>query len=250
MLREHETSDKFCLGCENQKHNLSEVWQLPHQKEWHNSQGKQRYRCQMKTCGRQFLFCLDYTYHACNPLYRQLIVPMTLNGSGVHDIARVLHISPTTVLGVLREAAARIPEPRLPKRILALEMDEQWSFVQNKGQQCWLWYGLNRHTGYIPVFVLGRRTDASCRKLCRKLASCDVRHFATDDWQSYGKTLDSKRHHIGKGGTQNIERKNLNFRTHLKRLQRRTICFSKSLDMHQAVIKLYIHALNSNQHHF
>ena len=66
---------------------------------------------------------LDYTYHACNPLKRCLIVPMTLNGSGVHDIARVLHISPTTVLVVLREAAAQTPEPRLPERILHLEMD-------------------------------------------------------------------------------------------------------------------------------
>ncbi len=100
------------------------------------TQGKQRYRCQEKACGRQFLFCLDYTYRACNPLYRELIVPMTLNGSGVHDIARVLHISPTTVLAVLRVAAAQTPEPRVPKRILALEMDEQWSFVQNKKQQC------------------------------------------------------------------------------------------------------------------
>jgi insertion element IS1 protein InsB len=175
---------------------------------------------------------------------------MTLNGSGVRDIARVLHISPTTVLAVLREQAAQTPEPRVPSRILHLEMDEQWSFVQNKKQQCWLWYGLNRHTGHIAAFVLGRRTDDSCQKLCGKLARCDVRHFATDDWQSYSKTLDPKRHHIGKEGTQNIERKNLNFRTHLKRMQRRTICFSKSWEMHEAVIKLYIHALNSIQHHF
>jgi len=75
---------------------------------------------------------------------------MTLNGSGIHDIARVLKISPTTVLAVLRAAAAQTPEPQVPGRIWELEVDEQWSFVQNKGQQCWLWYGLNRHTGYIP----------------------------------------------------------------------------------------------------
>jgi IS1 family transposase/transposase-like protein len=211
-------------------------------------QGKQRYRC--KKCGKQFLFCLNYTYHAWNPLYRKLIVPMTLNGSGVRDIARVLHISPTTVLAVLRQAAAQTPEPRVPPRILALEMDEQWSFVQSKKQQYWLWYGLNRHTGHIPAFVLGRRTNASCHKLCRKLAPCQVRHFYTDDWQSYAKSLDAKRHSIGKDGTQNIERKNLNFRTHLKRMQRRTICFSKEPEMHEAVLKLYIHALNSKQHHF
>ncbi|HEX8493561.1 MAG TPA: IS1 family transposase, partial [Pyrinomonadaceae bacterium] len=41
---------------------------------------------------------------------------------------------------------------------------------------------------------------------------------------------------------------NLNFRTHLKRLQRRTICFSKSTEMHEALIKLYIDQHN-RQHH-
>jgi IS1 family transposase len=175
---------------------------------------------------------------------------MRLNGSGIRDTARVLRLSPTTVLTVLREAAAKTPEPRVPARILDLEMDEQWSFVQNKRQQYWLWYGLNRHTGYIPAFVLGRRTDANCRRLCRKLAPCQVRHYHTDDWQSYPKFLGNKCHHIGKEGTQRIERKNLNFRTHLKRMQRKTICFSKEPGMHRAVIKLYVHALNSNQHHF
>ena len=175
---------------------------------------------------------------------------MTLNGSGVRDIARVLRISPTTVLSVLRQAAWHTPEPRVPRRILALEVDEQWSFVQNKEQQMWLWYGLNRHTGYIPAFVLGRRTDANCRQLGQKLASCQVRGFYTDDWKSYAKVLPTKRHHIGKDGTQRIERKNLNFRTHLKRMQRKTICFSKSAEMHKNVIKLYINALNSKQQHF
>ncbi len=211
-------------------------------------QGKQRYKC--KECDKGFLFALSYTYRACNPLVRELIVPMTLNASGVRDTARVLRVSPNTVLEVLRQAAAQIPEPRLPWRIKDLEMDEQWSFVHDKKHQHWLWYGLNRRTGRLAAFVLGRRTDASCRQLCAKLEGCQVENFYTDDWQSYGKSLDPKRHHIGKDGTQNIERKNLNFRTHIKRLQRKTICFSKSQEMHYNVLKLYIHALNSNQHQF
>lgn len=175
---------------------------------------------------------------------------MTLNGSGVRDIARVLRISVTTVLSALRKAAAATPEPRVPPRIKELEIDEQWSFVHHKKQQSWLWYALNRRTGRIAAFFIGRRTDQSCRQLCHKLTPCDVREFYTDQWKSYTKCLDPQFHFIGKTGTQNIERKNLNFRTHIKRLQRRTICFSKSTEMHYNVLKLYVHALNSKQHHF
>jgi len=77
-----------------------------------------------------------------------------------------------------------------------------------------------------------------------------VQGFYTDPRKSYIKCLDPHIHLIGKTGTQNIERTNFNFRTHLKRLQRRTIGFSKSFEMHYNVLKLYIYALNSKQHHF
>jgi IS1 family transposase len=183
-------------------------------------------------------------------MLRQLIVPMALNGSGIRDTSRVLGISTTTVLKTLRCAANQIEEPHVPPRIKELEMDEQWSFVQSKKQQFWLWYGLNRRTKRIAAFVLGRRTDRNCRKLCKKLSRCQVQTFYTDAWKSYPKVLQAKRHQVGKKGTQNIERCNLNFRTHLKRLQRRTICFSKSFEMHHNIIKLYIHHINKPQHHF
>jgi insertion element IS1 protein InsB len=47
-------------------------------------------------------------------------------------------------------------------------------------------------------------------------------------------------HYVGKDQTQQIERKNLNFRTHLKRLNRRTICYSKNEQIHDNVIGMYI----------
>ncbi len=81
-----------------------------------------------------------------------------------------------------------------------------------------------------------------------KLAACAVEQFYTDDWQSYEKTLPAARHTISKAETQDIERHNLNFRTHIKRLHRRTICFSKSDEMHEAVIKLYVNHSNAAQH--
>ncbi|WP_353802208.1 IS1 family transposase, partial [Shigella sonnei] len=62
----------------------------------------------------------------------------------------------------------------------------------------------------------------------------------------YRTLLSSTSHVISKKCTQRIERHNLNLRTHLKRLTRKTICFSKSDDMHYKIIGWY---LTINHHH-
>jgi IS1 family transposase/transposase-like protein len=205
---------------------------------------KQKYRC--RGCRRQFI--TRYTYRGCQPAVRALVVPMTMNSSGLRDIARVLSVSANTVLKTTRGRAARIAEPRVPPRIKGLEVDEFWSFVKDKAHQCWCWYGLNRATTRIAAYVLGRRTDRSRRQLAEKLSGCAVGNFYTDDWQSYAKTLPPERHTISKAEALNIGRHNLNSRTHLKRLHRRTICFSKSDELHAAVIKLYVNHVNASQH--
>jgi transposase-like protein len=66
--------------------------------------GAERYRC--RRCGRQFI--TDYLYHGHDPAARGLVVPLALNGCGVRDTARVLSLSPTTVLKLLRAHAARV----------------------------------------------------------------------------------------------------------------------------------------------
>ena len=48
---------------------------------------------------------------------------------------------------------------------------------------------------------------------------------------------------MGKSNTQRIERKNLTLRTRIKRLCPKTICFSKSIAMHDIVIGLVINIL-------
>ena len=44
----------------------------------------------------------------------------------------------------------------------------------------------------------------------------------------------------GKRNTQQIARKHLTLRTGIKRLARKTICFSKSLELHDIVIGLFV----------
>lgn len=45
---------------------------------------------------------------------------------------------------------------------------------------------------------------------------------------------------IGQDGTWKIGRKNLYFRTHLKRSSRKSICFSKNEQIHDNIIGMYI----------
>ena len=69
-------------------------------------QGKQRYRCQENACkGRTFL--LDYTYAGHSAGAKQQIIDMAMNASGIRDTARVLHVSPTTVIKELKKKSRR-----------------------------------------------------------------------------------------------------------------------------------------------
>src|SRR3989440_12811145 len=65
-------------------------------------QGKQRYRCQETLCnGRTFL--LEYTYAGHSAEVKHQIVDMAMNASSIRDTARVLHVSPTTVIKELKK---------------------------------------------------------------------------------------------------------------------------------------------------
>ena len=66
-------------------------------------EGKQRYRCRACLLGRGRTFLLEYTYAGQSPEVKQQIVDMAMNASGIRDTARVLHVSPTTVLKELKK---------------------------------------------------------------------------------------------------------------------------------------------------
>lgn len=64
--------------------------------------GKQRYRCQNPECEKTFI--RDYSYNAYLPKIKQQVSDMAMNGSGVRDTARVLRISPNTVIETLKKS--------------------------------------------------------------------------------------------------------------------------------------------------
>ena len=68
--------------------------------------GKQRYKCQNVDCPR-YSFQLDLTYKGRSPEVKEKIIDMALNGSGIRDTARVLKISPRTVINELKNKSRR-----------------------------------------------------------------------------------------------------------------------------------------------
>jgi insertion element IS1 protein InsB len=84
----------------------------------------------------------------------------------------------------------------------------------------------------------------------KQMSRCPVSYFTTDGRPSYRRALPHTRHSASKGGTLQIERHNLDLRTRLTRLRRRTICLSRSEELHDAVIELFVHHSNTSQHQF
>jgi IS1 family transposase len=215
--------------------------------------GTQRYRCHNLECKTK-TFMLDYRYKACEPGIKQQVVDMSINGSVIRDTARVLKINKNTVISTLKKASSIVqvnpnfqalnPKGNLAVRVeLACdeaEMDEQWSFVDNKSNQRWLWYAVDHATNTVLAYVFGKRKDVVFKKLKALLEPFGISRYYTDDWGAYERQLESDKHEVGKRNTQKIERKNLNFRTWIKRLTRKTICFSKLETMHDTVIGLLI----------
>jgi insertion element IS1 protein InsB len=117
-----------------------------------------------------------------------------------------------------------------------------WSFVQNKRNQRWLWLAVDHDSREIIAFTFGRRQDRVFLKFRELLEPLGITMFYTDDWGSY-LYIPENQHTVGKRNTQVIERANLTLRTRIKRLSRKTICFSKTVFMHDTVIGLVINLL-------
>ena len=125
---------------------------------------------------------------------------------------------------------------------MSLKVDQMWAYVATKKQPRWLWWVEDAVTGEVVAFVFGRRTHQTFRCLMSLLAQSkiEVVRWITDAWWAYVDCLDQALRLESKALLQSLERKHLTLRTRIKRLARRTICFSKSVKVHDTIIGLFI----------
>jgi len=101
--------------------------------------------------------------------------------------------------------------------IIASEIDELRSYVQNKAKQRWLWYALDKISLKVVTYTFGTRCDNTLESLLQKLENYSkVTFYFADGCGSYARLLASKKHIVSKRYTQRIERSNLNLRTKCK----------------------------------
>ncbi|WP_294963486.1 IS1 family transposase [uncultured Flavobacterium sp.] len=196
--------------------------------------GSQRYICRI--CGKTRVE--KYTYQAYREEMNQNIIQLTKEGLGIRSTARILKISATTLLKRIVFIARNITKPIISKG-KTYEVDELCTYIRHKKNYIWLVYALEKNSKNVVSFNVGKRTNKTLNRVLETLKLSEAKKIFTDRLKNYKYLINEKMHSVKRFGTNHIERKNLTLRTHLKRLNRRTICFSRSLAVFNAILKIY-----------
>ncbi len=195
----------------------------------------QRYRCTAcKKYQKEY-----YVYAGCHKHIDQQIVLLNNEGCGIRSISRILHISTNKVLETIRKKAKK---KCINKYIITnreYELDEMRTYVQNKKNLYWIVYAIDRETRAVVDFKVGKRNNKTLKKVIDTLLLSKAKKIYTDKLRQYNYLIPSELHDSTKYKINRIERNNLSIRTHLKRLSRRTLCFSKNVNMLEACVALY-----------
>lgn len=200
---------------------------------------KQRYQC--KSCKKYQL--KEYTYALYNKKHDRTILSLNAESVGISSLARHLKYSKATILRRITYLASKVKRPHLFEFGQIYEVDELWTYVSNCKQRevKWVTYAINRKTNQVVDFVVGRRTKENLSIIINKLKALYPKKIITDKLSSYPSLIYPINHDTTRYSNNKIERANLNLRTHLKRLSRKTICYSKSEKMLENCIVLYFY---------
>jgi insertion element IS1 protein InsB len=119
-------------------------------------------------------------------------------------------------------------------------MDEMWSFYHDKKHQIWLWWAVDHATNTPLAYTFGTREHKYLDELLDLLKPFNIGTVYSDNNWAYHERIPVENLITGKRNTQQIERNHLTLRTRVKRLCRKTICFSKSEAIHKAVVGTFI----------
>jgi IS1 family transposase len=150
-------------------------------------------------------------------------------------------ISKANVVNKIRKLGRQINPILLNERRESYEVDEMSVVIGKKDKYypLYLIYALNKASKQIVDMVVGRRTKENIGKVIETVMSLNPKKVFTDKLNIYTALLESEVHVASSHTINHIERFNLTLRTHLRRLTRATICFSRSKEMLECSLKIY-----------
>lgn len=119
------------------------------------------------------------------------------------------------------------------------EVDEMFIRIANGKTQNWLNYAIERKTRKVIGFIVGNRSKENLKRLINKVLLFNPKRVYTDRLNIYPTIIPREIHKRFLYCTNRIERMNLNLRTHIKRLSRKTICFTRNQKYLEAHLKIY-----------
>ena len=202
----------------------------------------QNYLC--KTCRTQFICDHERTYNGTLSTIVDSIKLMFVRGVGIRDISVILKISIGKVLKTLKSTKYQIQPAKTHYR--CLEIDEFWTYVGRKTNKIWLIYAYERESGEIVAYVWGKRDLRTAKKLRRRLKRLGITydHIAIDKWESFVTAFEEDKELVGKEYTGGIEGNNCRLRHRIRRVFRRTCCFSKKVFNHWKAFSMAFFYIN------
>ncbi len=119
------------------------------------------------------------------------------------------------------------------------EVDEMRTYIGNKKRLYWVVYALRRDTKEVIDFKVGKRNSKTLQRVLDTVQLSEPKKVHTDRLSLYKNLIPTVLHCTHQYNINHIERKNLSIRTHLKRLAKKTICFSRSKEMLEACLSIY-----------
>ena len=201
--------------------------------------GPQNFLC--KACRKQFISDHEKTYRGSLLWIANIAKIMLVRGTGIRDIRVILQISIKKVLKTLTSTHYEITPGT--NHYNCLETDGFWTYVGRKSNKVWLIYAYHRETGEIVAYVWGKRDLKTAKKL-RKRLKITYDYIGVDNWDSFLTAFEEDQQLTGKQYTVGIEGNNCRLRHRVRRVFRKTCCFSKKLKNHWKAFSMAFFYIN------
>ncbi len=107
----------------------------------------------------------------------------------------------------------------------------------------WLWTAVDHFKKGILGWVLGDHSAETFAPLWHIVASWNCYFYVTDGWPVYPGFIPEGDQIVCKTYMTRVEGENTRLRHYLARLYRKTLCYSKSVDMLAHSVRLLLHSL-------